>query len=184
MTGPLPEPVEVLLDIEEERRVDPLLESHSHVALANPDELSDEDASSLVREIAAIERARVRTLGPFKSEIDRLKNEVINISESYDKQIERFSGALECYLENNPPERGKSVTFPAGVIGTRRSSGSIDVLDVSAAVSWCRGNLPGAIRVEEKVQKKVLKDHLKRTGEIPDGIEYLAPEDRFYVKPN
>ncbi len=75
----------------------------------------------------------------------------------------------------------RSVNLPSGTIGFRTEPKKLAVTDEKQLLAWCRGQLPSAIKVVESVPKTPLMDHLKTTGELPQGVELLGGNERFYV---
>ena len=50
-----------------------------------------------------------------------------------------------------------------------------------ALVAWATEHLPSAIRVKKEPDKRLLSDHIKSSGEIPDGYSE-SKETRLYIK--
>lgn len=76
----------------------------------------------------------------------------------------------------------KSKDLPHGTFGRRVSvREGVEVLDEAAALEWARKYQPRAVKVKESILKKPLLEHLKATGEVPDGCEYREAKEEFYV---
>ncbi|MFZ4622376.1 MAG: hypothetical protein ACOYNS_17570 [Bacteroidota bacterium] len=53
--------------------------------------------------------------------------------------------------------------------------------DTDALLAWTQANAPQAVRVKYEPDKKLLSEHMKKTGECPDQYSE-QPEDRLYIK--
>lgn len=49
-------------------------------------------------------------------------------------------------------------------------------------IGWCRAHLPAAIKVNERLLKNEVNEHMRSSGKIPDGAEVGGGGERFYVK--
>jgi hypothetical protein len=124
--------------------------------------------------------------------------------------LRRFERELETWLRQELRRRGgrkRSVNLPGGTLGLRLQGSRVEILDETSVIPWCKSHLADAVRitvevagragamllrwqqrhatdarVHERVMREVLNDHVKETGEVPDGASLRPPEDRFYVK--
>jgi phage host-nuclease inhibitor protein Gam len=97
----------------------------------------------------------------------------------------RFGGELEEWCRRQIQEDGgrrRSVNLPAGVMGFRRTPTGLEVADEQKVIDWCRRHLSQAIVIRESLSKTVLKEHLKQTGEVPEGAEIRGGDERFYIR--
>lgn len=76
----------------------------------------------------------------------------------------------------------KSRELAAGRFGWRSTSDSVDFVDMAAAVAFAEQN-GLEVKVSKSVGKKPLLRHLRATGELADGVEFVPAEDRFFVSP-
>lgn len=123
--------------------------------------------------------------------------------------LQRYGGQLEAWARAEIVARGanrRSVGLPAGTIGFRRERPHLVIQSVAALMNWCRTNLIDAFIVEiktfgveaeqlrrwqrehcphakvsEELAKSVLEQHVRNTGECPDGAE-IAVTENFFVK--
>lgn len=64
-----------------------------------------------------------------------------------------------------------------------RKPGGIDYQrDDEALLTWCAVHLPEAVKVTRKAGWADVKDHIKKTGEIPDGVTVVETDPVFQVK--
>jgi phage host-nuclease inhibitor protein Gam len=99
--------------------------------------------------------------------------------------LERFGPQLEAWARERLAEgrtRGKSIRLPAGTIGFRATPPHLAVTDEPTLLRWCKSHLPLAIRVREHVLKNALQEHVRSTGECPQGAEFVAGGERFFVR--
>ena len=78
--------------------------------------------------------------------------------------------------------KAKSLNLPAGVIGFRRTGPTLSIADMPAALSWAKASCPSAIVVKETLLVTALKDHLRATGEIPDGVAVIPQKESFFAR--
>jgi hypothetical protein len=99
--------------------------------------------------------------------------------------LHRFGAELEAWLQQKLQEengRRKSVAPPAGLVGYRTEPSRLQVIDEAKLLDWCRRVLPDAVKVSETVLRSAVADHVRTTGECPDGAELAGGGQRFYVK--
>jgi hypothetical protein len=81
--------------------------------------------------------------------------------------------------------KGKSIKFPHGTVGVRATPGSVEFLPEKGALlmEWCKQNLPAAIKPPPppELLKTPISDHIKLSDEVPPGVKWNAPGDKFYV---
>ena len=97
----------------------------------------------------------------------------------------RYGGELEAWVRRQVERekgRRKSVALPAGTVGFRTEPQRLTVEDEQALVTWCRTNLPVALRVETRVLKGAVKAHVAATGELPIGAEIAGGGERLYIR--
>lgn len=64
-----------------------------------------------------------------------------------------------------------------------RKPGGIDYeSNDEALLAWCEKNLPAAIKVTRKTGWADVKNYIKETGEIPDGVTVVETDPVFQVK--
>jgi len=95
----------------------------------------------------------------------------------------RFNDELKRYAAAQlEGQKRRSVVLPHGTIGFRRVKESLDIIDPDRALAAAKRDIPAAVKVVERLVKTPIYEHLKTTGELLDGCELRAAEDRFYVK--
>ncbi len=98
--------------------------------------------------------------------------------------LRRFGVDLEAWARQQITQQHdgrRSVSLPAGAVGFRTEPTRLAVTDEKRLLAWCRAHLPSAIRIVESVPKTPLTDHLKATGECPDGAELQGGGERFHI---
>lgn len=96
----------------------------------------------------------------------------------------RFMAEAEGWADANRPSKGKSIKLLAGTVGWRENKGGPRIVDKAALMDWANENAPGLLVTESitKPDTSAVYAHFATTGEIPPGVEYVEPGDRFYVK--
>lgn len=98
--------------------------------------------------------------------------------------IAYMSGLLEEYFGTQPRRVTKTgiekYSLPSGEL-VRKPGGLDYKRDEAALLAWCKQNLPAAVKVTEKASWSDVKQHIKETGEIPEGVEPYQTEAAFTV---
>ena len=113
----------------------------------------------------------------YKEKLEQAKAEA-------DSTISYMSGLLQEYFDSQPHRVTKTgiekYSLPSGELV--RKPGGLDYhRDEAVLLQWCLENLPDAVKVTEKVSWSDVKQHIKETGEIPDGVEPYQTEAAFTV---
>jgi hypothetical protein len=98
--------------------------------------------------------------------------------------LRRFGAELEEWVRQqiaHQHDGRRSVNLPAGSVGFRTEPNRLAITDEQRLLVWCRTNLPSAIRVIESIPKTPLMDHIKLTGECPDGAEIQGSGEKFHI---
>jgi len=116
-----------------------------------------------------------------------LAEESINRTQSwFDKKantissaIEFLSGQMRNYLKQN---QLKTLSLPNGKIGIRKQPDTIEITDETLFLTTAGSELLKYVPEKFEADLKSIKDHIKKTSEIPAGVELKAKEDKFYYK--
>lgn len=93
--------------------------------------------------------------------------------------IEFLTRQMQNYLRQN---KLKSLSLPNGYIGFRKQ---VDLIEISDDDLFLENAKPEfLIQIPEiyKPDMKSIKEYIKNTSEIPDGVEIKTREDKFYYK--
>jgi len=99
--------------------------------------------------------------------------------------MHRFAGQLELWMRAELSKqygKRRSIQLPAGVVGLRMQATKLVVVDDRALISWCRAELPAAIKTAEHILKSEVAAHVKASGEIPPGAEIGGGGEKFFIK--
>ena len=77
--------------------------------------------------------------------------------------------------------RRKSIKLPAGTVGFRIEPTKVELKDDEKVIAWCRRSLPHALAVRTLIIRAVLTEHVRQTGECPDGADITGGKQRFYI---
>ena len=75
----------------------------------------------------------------------------------------------------------RSRALPHGSFGYRRGADRIEIAEPARAIAWAEGNGLES-EVKKSIGKTPLLKHLKATGELPDGCEFIEGSDAFFIK--
>ena len=79
----------------------------------------------------------------------------------------------------------KSLSLITGTFKFRKQPDKIEVLDKAAFELWAQGKDTDAwwnVTVTKSPKKAAIKELIKSTGEIPDGVEYVEQPDKLAVE--
>jgi phage host-nuclease inhibitor protein Gam len=135
-------------------------------------------ANWVIRRIVEARKYAERVEAWAATEVRRAEREERFLLERYGRQLEAW--ARQRLAEGRA--RGKSVRLPAGTIGFRATPPHLAVTDEPTLLRWCKSYLPLAIRVREHVLKGAVQEHVRSTGECPQGAAVVADGERFFVR--
>lgn len=99
--------------------------------------------------------------------------------------LRRFGQQLIDYTRAKIREAGgrsKSLRLPAGMLSFRAQPSKVVVQDEATVLEWAKLHDPTLVVTVERLDKRLLDERVKRTGELPDGVEFVDGDERFYVK--
>lgn len=135
-------------------------------------------ANWLVRKIIESRQYAKRVEAWAAAELRRAEAEERFFWFRYGTQLETWArGQLEAAHGGR-----KSIRLPAGSVGYRTLPQRLLVRDEHRLLGWCQANLPMAVVTTHAVLKSIVIEHLKSTGEVPDGAELGGGEQKFYIK--
>ena len=123
--------------------------------------------TSINDEIERLEKQHTRRIKQLENEEQFLKN--------------RFGRELEGFVRAHLDGSRKSIDFPHGRAGFRKTRETVEIVDQEAAVNWAKENCFEALRKKEWTIKTPLIKYLRDTGVIPDGCEHEPAKDKFYI---
>lgn len=137
---------------------------------------TEQDAAWAVGKIAAADLAVQHAKEQAAEYVRRVEAEA--------EQTRRyFTGHLECYFNEHPPAKGKTVKTPAGAFGFRTVPGGLVVEDRERATTWAEKEFPETVVVQVKKTLDV-PAFKRRCGSIlAPGCSMKPAEERFYVRP-
>jgi hypothetical protein len=124
-------------------------------------------------------------IGQYKSTAEKLMQEIENWFKSKNKQkqsqIDFLSGRMEEYLRTREI---KSMSLPAGIVGLRRQPDKVEVTNAELFYEKADANLIRKIPETQEPDIPKIKQQIKQTGEVPDGVDVVSQESKFYYKLN
>jgi len=150
-----------------------------------PWEPSDEDEDLVERYLRGLRFYRgevAEILAKAQDEIDLAKAEIARIEAWREKalrsphgSVDYLTARLQQFSESVGHKRRKS---PNGTIGWRKGRKRVEILaddfcDQHADEPW--------VRWKAEPDKKAIMDHIKETGEIPEGADLVTAPDTFVI---
>jgi hypothetical protein len=124
-------------------------------------------------------------IGQYKSTAEKLMQEIetwlAHKSNQKQSQIDFLSGRMEEYLRTREI---KSMSLPAGLIGLRKSQDKIEITNEELFYEKADAGLIRKIPETQEPDLKKIKEQIKLTGEVPDGVDVVSQESKFYYKLN
>ncbi|HEY5534913.1 MAG TPA: host-nuclease inhibitor Gam family protein [Ignavibacteria bacterium] len=96
-------------------------------------------------------------------------------------QIDFLSGKMEGYLRQ---QQLKSLQLPSGVVGLRKQQPKIEIVDSDKFYENADESILRKIPESFEPNLKAIKEKLKETGEIPQGVDVIEQDSKFYFKFN
>ena len=149
-------------DLKEIQNLEPEMRLDKYLWVIRQKEIELDKCKALAEE--SIKRAQ--------SWIDKKANTISSV-------IEFLSGQMCNYLKQN---QLKSLSLPNGNIGFRKQPDSIEITDETLFITTANSELLRHIPEKFEADLKSIKDHIKKTSEIPAGVELRTKQDKFYYK--
>ncbi len=128
-------------------------------------------------------REKEKELNRYKAFAEESINRTTRWLESKDKSItsaiDFLSNQIKFYLKSS---NLKSLSLPNGKIGFRKNPSTLEIIDEDI---FFANALPEFIRhTPENFEPniKAIKEHIKKTSELPQGVELKGSEPKFYYK--
>lgn len=121
-------------------------------------------------------------------ELSRIKDQMQAMVRSLQSQIngldyvfqQQAAEIVKAKLGNG---KARSIKTPWGTLGFRKQAAKLEIIDEQALIdAACGTGLAVCLKTVFSVNKSMLNDWVKKTGEIPTGCEFVPERDVFYVK--
>jgi Gam-like protein len=99
--------------------------------------------------------------------------------------LRRFGAEMEAWARSELVKlkgRCKSIDLPSGRVGFRMLGEKLVVDDEEAALTWAKRYCRPAVVTVQKLSKSALNEHVKRTGEVPNGTSVQQKKEVFYIR--
>lgn len=122
----------------------------------------------------------------IQTEIDKYKMWMETETGKLKKQKEFIKDYLHAFmLDQYESGGGKSFNLPNGAkLALRKAPEKLvlpdDPMALHEALLWAKENVPDAVKTVETLLKTEIKNHLKRTGELPPHVEISAPDEMTF----
>ncbi len=142
----------------------------------NTDVVLDHYLEHLARREAEIEQNRAVA----ERRIDMIRLWERDANASNERECAWLRHVIETIARGYDFGKKKSRALPSGTFGYRARPATLEILDMPAAVAFAEAN---KLEIKKSVNKTPLLDYFKaHKGIIPDGCEYVAGADVFFVK--
>lgn len=111
--------------------------------------------------------------------IKRAQSWIDKKANTINSAIDFLSSQMRNYLKQN---QLKSLSLPNGSIGFRKQQDTIEIIDETLFLTTANSELLRHIPEKFEADLKSIKDHIKKTSEIPAGVELKTKQDKFYYK--
>lgn len=139
----------------------------------------EEHANWLVKKVVSARAYAERVKVWAEQELRRAQREEMTLLFLFGRQIEAWA-KTEIEQFNG---RRKSLNLPAGIIGFRTITPSLQVDDEQVVLIWAKENYPTAVVVVEKLSRAELTTVFEKTGEVPDTGAHVDPGgEKFFIR--
>ena len=114
-------------------------------------------------------------------EIERIKRFTESKLKSLHRKRSFFEATLESYFSTC---KGSTLRLSNGRFGRRKQQDKVIVEDEPKFLKWVQeSNLNYLTKVSYKPILKEVKDYVKESAELPDGLHFIEGKPKFYVRP-
>lgn len=114
----------------------------------------------------------------YGAKLEQIRKDTQNTIDYMTLLLQRYFDAQERRITKTGIEK---YSLPSGEL-IRKPAGIDYKRDDMALLAWCEAHLPEAVKVVRKPGWAEVKQYIKETGEIPDGVEPYETEPMFTVK--
>jgi len=154
-------------------------------AIENAEELTDESPEVRFSKFLYVIKMKEREITKVKATAEKLIQDIEAWTDKkisqHQGQIEFLSKQMENYLRQ---QQLKSLPLPSGTVGLRKQQPKILIIDEDKFYENADASILRRIPESFEPDLKAIKEKLKTTGEIPEGIEVTEQEAKFYYKLN
>ena len=139
---------------------------------------NDKQAEWALGKIAEAKAEREKWENFYNAKLDAIRLDAQGTIDYMTELLRQYFSTQECKVTKTGIRK---YSLPSGELVLK--PGGIDYKrDEAAMLAWCEANLPEAVKVTRKAGWAEVKDYIKATGEIPDGVEVFETEPVFQVK--
>ena len=113
--------------------------------------------------------------------ISRTQNWFDKKENTINAAIEFLSNQMRNYLKQN---KLNTISLPNGKIGFRKQPDIVEVTDEELFLTTAASELIRHLPEKFEADLKSIKEYIKSTSEIPDGVEIKSKDPKFYYKLN
>jgi phage host-nuclease inhibitor protein Gam len=139
--------------------------------------------------LAALRKERADNEAAADLAIWNIKLRLAKLNASVDRGIAFFASHIEAYCRQNRREllgggKRQARTFLHGIVRWRKSGGAPLMHDKAAVLAWAQTQPleAGFLRIKEEPAWDAIKEHCKKTGELPPGVEMAPESEEFEIE--
>lgn len=132
----------------------------------------EERASRFVRAVGYWKREQARRKGILALEQERLKH----WATAPERRMAWLAEQLSLFLKRTGATKA---SFPDGNLSYRKQPEAVEIEDEEAFCAANRGT--PLVRVKLEPDRVAIKDWIKETGELPEGVRLVRADDKFTV---
>ncbi len=119
-----------------------------------------------------------------KSYIERIRSWLDSANAADIDSIDYLSSLLKPWVEAEVAKqrRSRSVLLPTGTAQLRKLPDKVEIVNLNAALAYCKENLPGIVITREDLSKTELKKAVFDGNAIP-GVEAQLGRDELFIRP-
>jgi phage host-nuclease inhibitor protein Gam len=119
-----------------------------------------------------------------KSYIERIRSWLDSANAADIDSIDYLSSLLKPWVEAEVAKqrRSRSVLLPTGTAQLRKLPDKVEIVNLNAALAYCKENLPGLVITREDLSKTELKKAVFDGNAIP-GVEAQLGRDELFIRP-
>lgn len=129
--------------------------------------------------LADREAEMARNAQVFTRRVAMLEGWLKDVNASAEREAKWLRQQIEAFARDYDFGKKKSRALPHGTIGYRASRETLEITDMDAAAAFA---VERGLETKVAVNKTPLLECFRKDGIVPDGCEYVAGGDHFYIR--
>jgi hypothetical protein len=133
----------------------------------------------VLAEIRDIEQQITAIHEQAECEVALIKDWELRRCLQFQERIAFMARKLEAFIRETGQ---KTMDLPHGVLKIRKAPDKVEIADLAVFLQHARSELLSIVPENIKPDLPRIKEYIKRTGEIPDGVQFIQGSDAFTYK--